>query len=667
MNYNDDDELERMRARNRRGTRRGPSASSPAAGRQVPPPRNGKQGYGSRSHYDEEYYYDEEFGQEEYGRDAYSHGERRQNRHDQAGYDYGNDYGYRNREGYGDEYDYGDGEGYRDEYGYVDEAGGIILEDEPEYRQPNRRIPSSARPSRTGKAARTAAGSGAYKGKGSARQAADTAQSGQRRQYDDIHADSNGRSRNASGRRGQGQMAKKRKKRGLKSILLILLAAFIAYGAWLFIHRPTGIWNIAVFGVDSRDGNTKNALADVQMICSIDRSTGEIKLVSVYRDTYLKINSEGTYHKINEAYFKGGQKQGVAALEENLDIKIDDYATFNWKSVAEAINILGGIDIDITPAEFKYINAFITETVNSTGIGSVQLAQAGPNHLDGVQAVAYSRLRLMDTDFQRTERQRKVVMLALEKAKQADAATLTSLATYMIPQISTSVGVNDVIPLVKDIKKYHIGDTAGFPFSRQTMRVGRMDCVIPTTLESNVVMLHQFLYGEDTSYRPSSAVKKISAHISEETGLYEEGKAAPSGGGSSGGSSGGASGGGQAPVQTAPPETVPETTVEESTQEETTKAPETTEAETTEPEETEEVGPGVTKPSKEPDKPEEGTTAPEEGGPGAQDDTKPAVKPTQPPSKETSTQPPEAGTTGPGGPAGSENNPGGPGEAGPGV
>lgn len=214
MNYNDDDELERMRARNRRGTRRGPSASSPVAGRQVPPPRNGKQGYGSRSHYDEEYYYDEEFGQEEYGRDAYSHGERRQNRHDRTGYDYGNDYGYRNGEGYGDEYGYGDGEGYRDEYGYGDEDGGIILEDEPEYRQPNRRIPSSSRPSRTGKAARTAAGSGAYKGKGSARQAADTAQSGQRRQYDDIHADSNGRSRNASGRRGQGQMAKRGRREG---------------------------------------------------------------------------------------------------------------------------------------------------------------------------------------------------------------------------------------------------------------------------------------------------------------------------------------------------------------------------------------------------------------------------------------------------------------------
>lgn len=73
-----------------------------------------------------------------------------------------------------------------------------------------------------------------------------------------------------------------------------------------------------------------------QLICSINQETGEIKLVSVYRDTYLKIDSKGTYHKINEAYFKGGHKQAVSALEENLDVKINDYATFNWKAVAQA-------------------------------------------------------------------------------------------------------------------------------------------------------------------------------------------------------------------------------------------------------------------------------------------------------------------------------------------
>ena len=234
------------------------------------------------------------------------------------------------------------------------------------------------------------------------------------------------------------------------------------------------------------------------MVCTLDRETGEIRLASVFRDTYLKIDSKGTYHKINEAYFKGGQKQAVDALEENLDLKIDDYAAFNWKAVAEAINVLGGIDLEITPAEFKYINGFITETVNSTGIGSTQLKQAGANHLDGVQAVAYSRLRLMDTDFQRTERQRKVIALALEKARQADAGTLTNLAKAILPQISTSVGIEDVLPLVKDIDQLHIADTAGFPFSRETKRVGKMDCVIATTLESNVIQLHQFLYGEDT-------------------------------------------------------------------------------------------------------------------------------------------------------------------------
>ncbi len=195
----------------------------------------------------------------------------------------------------------------------------------------------------------------------------------------------------------------------------------------------------------------------------MDRATGEIKLTSVYRDTYLKIDSEGTYHKINEAYFGGGHKQAVAALERNLDLKIDNYATFNWKAVAHAITVLGGIDIEISDSEFKYINGFITETVNSTGIGSVQLEHAGTKHLDGIQAVAYCQLRLMDTDFQRTERQRKVVSLALEKAKAADVGTLTQLVSAILPQLSTDIGIDDLLPMVRNVSSYHLGETAGFP------------------------------------------------------------------------------------------------------------------------------------------------------------------------------------------------------------
>ena len=463
-----------------------------------------------------------------------------------------------------------------------------------------------------------------------------------------------------------GSVREKRHKRKKKwpMLLAFLLLAVTAYGSFLYLHRPTGVWTVAVFGVDSRDGNTKKALADVQMVCTLDRETGEIRLASIFRDTYLKIDSKGTYHKINEAYFKGGQKQALNALEENLDLKIDDYAAFNWKAVAEAINVLGGIDLEITPAEFKYINGFITETVNSTGIGSTQLKQAGPNHLDGVQAVAYSRLRLMDTDFQRTERQRKVIALALEKARQADAGTLTSLAKAILPQISTSIGIDDVLPLVKDIDKYHIADTAGFPFSRETKRVGKMDCVIAATLESNVIQLHQFLYGEDTPYYPSSGLKKISAHISEETGLYEEGAAAPSK----------SSSGSQktdsrdktdiidAPKATAaskPSETVPETSMKETeTKEESSSLEETEETKETisikesekETKEEEEKGPGISGPGSSKETEAQKETKPLENKPSKEEEEEEPLRPSG-----------GTGHTGPG--ASSDQQPGG----GPGI
>ena len=167
-----------------------------------------------------------------------------------------------------------------------------------------------------------------------------------------------------------------RRKRRRKRIFLIveILALFILASVIFSVIRDkkdNGYWTIAVFGVDSRDGKLgKGALSDVEMICNINKATGEIQLVSVFRDTYLKISPDGEYHKINEAYFKGGPSQAVNALEENLDLQIDSYATFNWKAVVDAINILGGIDLDITDSEFAYINSFITETVNSTGVGS---------------------------------------------------------------------------------------------------------------------------------------------------------------------------------------------------------------------------------------------------------------------------------------------------------
>ena len=335
-------------------------------------------------------------------------------------------------------------------------------------------------------------------------------------------------------RRPAGRKRRRRKRSGglIRNILIFFILLLGIYGIRSLLfgssaellpavtaeERPQkGFYTVAVFGVDSRDGNIDRALSDVNMIAVLNRETGEIRLCSLFRDTFVQINEDGKHHKLNEAYFKGGSKQALWALKYNFDIVPDDYATFNWKAVIDAINIMGGVDIEITEPEFAYINAFITETVEATGIGSVQLKSAGMNHLDGVQAVAYARLRLMDSDFNRTERQRKVVSLLMDKLKKADMKKRIEVVTSVLPETRTSIFIDDVLPLAKDVNRYYIGKTGGFPFELATTRIEKKSCVVPVTLESNVKQLHEFLF-DDTDYKPSSSVQEVSNYIIKQTG-----------------------------------------------------------------------------------------------------------------------------------------------------
>ena len=321
----------------------------------------------------------------------------------------------------------------------------------------------------------------------------------------------------------------KRKKRNPLLVLIGLLCTFlVVWGAKTLLlgqkTHETGFYTVAVFGVDSRNGNLgKGALSDVNMLVSLNKETGDIRICSIFRDTFVQIDKKGKHHKFNEAYFQGGPEQSLWMMRYNLDIQPDDYVTFNWKAVVDAVNIMGGVDLEVTPAEFKYINSFITETVKSTGVGSVQLTHAGMNHLDGVQAVAYARLRLMDSDYNRTERQRKVVSLLMDKIHAADAAKRIELVTSVLPETKTSMGIDDVLAYAKDIKKYHIAESSGFPFERDTAWVEKKDCVVPITLESNVVSLHQFLYQQE-DYQPSASVKEVSAYIVKRTGMKGKGE-----------------------------------------------------------------------------------------------------------------------------------------------
>ncbi|WP_294151547.1 LCP family protein [uncultured Clostridium sp.] len=295
------------------------------------------------------------------------------------------------------------------------------------------------------------------------------------------------------------------------------------------IEGMKGYLTIACFGVDSRNVGGKMNVgkgtnSDVNMICSVNLETGEIRLASVFRDTYLNVNDKNSYNKINYAYAQGGPEQAVKALNKNLGLNMTQYATFNWKAVADAINILGGIDITLSENEFSWINAYITETVEETGIYSTHLKKAGDVHLDGVQAVAYGRLRLGDTDYARTERQRIVLNKAFEKAKKADWVTLNCVIETVMPQVATNLTLTDLIPLAKNITTYHMGDTYGFPAARGEMDIGKIgDCVVPQTLEYNVKELHKFLFDEP-DYKVPSNVSQYSEHIASVSGMYNQGK-----------------------------------------------------------------------------------------------------------------------------------------------
>ena len=268
-------------------------------------------------------------------------------------------------------------------------------------------------------------------------------------------------------------------------------------------------WTVAAFGLDSREPeNLKSGNSDVIILMDMDGKTGSVKLVSVYRDTCMDIG-KGTLRKANAAYANGGPKQAVRMLNDNLDMEIDDYIAVTWKSVADAVNVLGGVDLEVTKNEFRYINAFITETVKSTGIGSHQLKTPGMQHLDGVQAVAYCRLRLMDSDFKRTERQQKVLKLALEK-----------------PQTATSIETDDLFAVMKNILKLHITETHGFPSEYVCEKSGGADYIFPNDLERNVKELHEFLYNTE-DYNPSGYVLRTSEAIEEKKNRSKRKKTQP--------------------------------------------------------------------------------------------------------------------------------------------
>lgn len=279
-----------------------------------------------------------------------------------------------------------------------------------------------------------------------------------------------------------------------------------------------GYDNIALFGLDNRStGNFERGNSDTIIVVSINKKSGEIRMASVYRDTYLDIG-DNTFRKANAAYANGGPKQAIEMLNKNLDLDITDYVSVDFSALVDAIDALGGIELDITAEEAEWLNGYIVETNEVTGHNSGPVSPGENVHVDGVQATSYARIRYVGLDYQRTERQRTVITKMFEKAKQCDLMTLNKMMDEMLPQISTSLSPTEMIGLASGVTKYHMGENTGFPFDKESHDVGSMgDMVIPLDLEQNVIQLHKFLYSNE-DYTPSQTVKDLSATIHANTG-----------------------------------------------------------------------------------------------------------------------------------------------------
>lgn len=282
----------------------------------------------------------------------------------------------------------------------------------------------------------------------------------------------------------------------------------------------SGYRNIAIYGVDSRDSELgEGNRSDCIIIASINNDTKEIKLISVYRDTYVDIDGYGL-DKITHAYSYGGPELALKTLNENLDLNVTEFVTVNFDAVADAVNALGGVGINIQADEIDYLNSYLAETSRVTGLETEEITETGLQTLDGVQAVAYSRIRYTEGgDYRRTERMRTVIEAMFEKLKDKSLGEINDLADQILPEVYTNIEPDEIISLAPTIIQYEISDSIGWPYDVRGITTDRWYSV-PVTLEENVKQLHEEAFGEE-DYTPSEAVQEISDRIESETGYSD--------------------------------------------------------------------------------------------------------------------------------------------------
>lgn len=292
----------------------------------------------------------------------------------------------------------------------------------------------------------------------------------------------------------------------------------------------SGYTNVALVGIDTRYNNINEGNSDTMLVASINNDTGAVRMISLYRDTYLNIdpeNEDWKFNKCNSAYAFGGIEQFLSMLNGNLDLNITEYVIVDFSAVATLVDDLDGIDILLTEEEIIHLNNYCVETAEVTGMDYEPLQyergqEVTEYHLNGVQAVAYARIRYtVGDDLKRTQRQRLVIEKIVDKAKIKGITSISKIINDVFPLIKTSFSSAQLTKMAAQMFNYNIEKTSGFPFETLPCQIGSLDAIVPVTLKDNVQELHYYLFDEE-NYEVSYEVAAYSQEIEDTSGFGQD-------------------------------------------------------------------------------------------------------------------------------------------------
>lgn len=330
----------------------------------------------------------------------------------------------------------------------------------------------------------------------------------------------------------QKQVKKRSAKKIIATVLAVVVIAVCLFGGYLLLivngiekdklnvsnlgataQISSKVKNIALFGVDNDSDTTRS---DTIIIMSLDYEHNKIKMTSILRDSYVKIDGYG-YDKLNHAYAYGGPELAINTLNKNFDMDITDYATVRFDQMAEIVDAVGGVEINVKKYEVSHLNKVIKNTAKKVGATPVLIKKEGKQTLNGIQAVSYSRVRKVGNgDYERTERQRKVLAAVFAKVKKANPLQYPGIIKKLLPHVSTSLETGAILKAGTLILRNAETENARIPTDKDLEAEGAADgryisgiWYMAYDLDKATDVLHKFIY-QDIHPDPDSKKKDSS-------------------------------------------------------------------------------------------------------------------------------------------------------------